>query len=87
MKTLHLTCTLIGALVSGSVFAAETGNVEQVTEALVKQQHTVVSDAVAQQVNQDILFALRTMQLPAVNVDNSMVAKVDVENKADTRGE
>ena len=32
MKTLHLTCTLIGALVSGSVFAAETGNVEQVTE-------------------------------------------------------
>lgn len=76
MKTL-LTTVALSAIFASSTYAQETSNVEQVTAALIKQQSQVVMQDVKNQVNQDIHFALRAMQMPKVPVNNTMIAKVE----------
>ncbi|NMP30374.1 hypothetical protein HII17_02265 [Thalassotalea sp. M1531] len=79
MKTLTGILAMVGVLVSTNVFAQNNGNVEAVAAALIKQQNSVVSQAVDHQVNQDIHFALRAMKMPKITLDQTMIAKAQEE--------
>ena len=83
MKTLT-TLSLASLFVTSAAFADQTVNVEQATAALVKQQNAHVSQTVANQVNLDIQYALRAMQLPKVAFDQSMLAKTANQVEADS---
>ena len=80
MKTL-LTTAVLSAMFASSVAATETTNIEQVTAALMKQQNQTVTQAVENQVSQDIQFVLRAMQMPKVKFNDTMIAKVKQQSK------
>lgn len=83
MKTLTTTLATIGLLFGASAFAAETQGAETLAAELIKQQNAEVSQMVAQQVNQDIQYTLRAMQLPAVELNETMIAKAEQVNAKD----
>ena len=83
MKTLTTTLATIGLLFGASTFAAETQRAETLAAELIKQQNAEVSQMVAQQVNQDIQFTLRAMQLPVVELNETMIAKAEQVNAKD----
>ncbi|REL25496.1 hypothetical protein DXX93_02325 [Thalassotalea euphylliae] len=83
MKTLTTTLATIGLLFGASAFAGETHNAETVAAELIKQQNAQVSEMVAEQVNQDIQFTLRAMQLPVVELNETMIAKAEQVNAKD----
>ncbi|WP_448211747.1 hypothetical protein [Colwellia sp. MEBiC06753] len=82
-----LTSTLLIASFAFGANAAEVGDVKQVTSALLKQQNSAVSQAVANQVKYDIQMVLRAMQLPKVDLDQAMLAKADKKTTQSTRSE
>lgn len=84
MKTLLSTLAVVGVLFSTNTLAQEKGSVEEVTAALLKQQNVAVSQAVEHQVNLDIKFALRAMQMPSVEHNETMLAKVEAKKSQDS---
>lgn len=91
MKTLSnkLMATVVatGLFLTAGANATETGNAEQVTKALLAQQNQTVSVQLAEQVNQDIQFALRAVQMPELTVNKGMLAKADAVKSTESRGE
>ncbi|REL34252.1 hypothetical protein [Thalassotalea euphylliae] len=77
MKSLTTTLAAVSLLFGASAFATENNNAEQLAAELIKQQNAQVSETVAKQVNQDIQFTLRAMQLPVVELNDSMLAKAE----------
>ena len=77
MKSLITTLAATSLLFGATAFADEAANLEQVAAELIKQQNAQVSQVVAQQVNQDIQFTLRAMQLPVVELNEHMLAKAE----------
>lgn len=85
MKLLTTTLAAATLFFGASAFAADANNTlqnaaqnaEQLAAELIKQQNVQVSEMVAQQVNQDIQFTLRAMQLPVVELNDSMLAKAE----------
>ena len=84
MKKLTAILAATSVMMSSYAFAGDTANVEQVTAALVKQQNASVSQAVSNQVNQDINFALRAMKMPKVDLAKGMLAKAETTKAKDS---